>query len=94
MADNTDQTARDAATKAQNSIENHLNECSLRYQAVEKAFQAGSKRMEDLKRGQERIFGIIIVGGVGTITTLFGAVWFLAVTLLSAIAETNGIKLP
>ena len=112
MVNAVDQTARDAATKAQYMIEAHENECALRYaaveksfQAVEKSFKAGSERMAELKtgqdnisaavkRGQDRIFTLLVAGGVATISTLFGATWWLAVAFANAIAKANGIVMP
>lgn len=89
-----DQHARDEATKALHQIGSHERECALRYAAVEKSFQVGSKRMEALKTGQDRIFAIIIAGGVATISTLFGASVWLASALTEAIAKANGIMMP
>lgn len=94
MIEGIDQHARDDAMKALNQIGSHKKECALRYAAIEKSFGLGSAKMAELKRGQDKIFGLIIGGGVLTVSTLFGASMWLATALTNAIAKANGIELP
>lgn len=89
-----DQVARDNSTKALFLLEAHERECKLRADATLASFKAGSARMAELKLGQDRIFSLIIAGGVLTISTLAGATWWLTVTLAGAVAKANGIELP
>ncbi len=89
-----DQHARDTATRAAFELEKHADVCSERYKALDIRLANGQKRMEALKDGQDRIFGLIIAGGVATLSTLAGATWWLTTTLVGTVARANGIVLP
>jgi hypothetical protein len=81
MSESIDQTARDDAHNALSKLATHEAVCAERYLGIQKSFQAGTLRMQELGEGQKVIMRLLAWGGALTITVMLGVGGWMAAKL-------------
>lgn len=69
MSDTAEQ-AKEIAMKANARMDTHEAVCAERYKALDSRLEAGTRKMSDLAKGQDKIMQVLIWGGCFTLTTL------------------------